>query len=64
MSQELNRWGNLIFFLIAFSLFMRAPNIIPPKFLYLSQNFIFYIFPNLQMNSLEPSIHAEYLPPF
>ena len=42
---------------------MKRPNIWLTKSLYLTQNFVFYIFPNLEVNSLELSIYAKYLSP-
>ena len=60
MSQEINRRENSIVFLTVFSLFTRIPNVWLTKSLYLSQNFVFHIFLNLQVNSLEPSIYTTY----
>ena len=63
VDQEKNKTENPIVFSPAFSLFTRAPNAGLTKSLYLSQNFVFYNFPDFQVNSLEPSIHADYPPP-
>ena len=63
VNQEINRRENPIVFLTAFSLFMRAPNTGLKKFLNLFRKFVFYIFPDLQSNSLDLFIHAEHPPP-
>ena len=60
VNQEINNRENVIRFLTAFYLSMRVHNVYLTKSLYLSQNFVFYSFPNLQLTSLELSIHAEH----
>ena len=64
MSQKINRKENPIVFLTVFDLFTRIPNVWHTKSLYLSQNFVFYIFLNLQVNNLKLSIYAVYPPLF